>query len=322
MNLNRLRTADTNRKLKWAGIILFICALIVAIILLAVSLKKISSTEIGVEYDKWAKELDNAAKMGGLHAGPPGYRFIKFPSTQITAEISDTCVSKEGIRVHFAVSYQFLMPVQWVVGAIQKYRDFSKWSTIVEAAGNSAVQHSCSAFNVTNFQSMRNLIQVDMFEELKKKLEGSNGMDDNTHDGVYARAVSLQLKNVELPNEYTNAVSDKQSAKEDIALAKNQRNQELTKANTELFAVKAEATKILENALNDVNVTLTEADLTAAQTMFTFAEETETIKQAKETFNLTTNGLLSYMANQLYAEAPTLKASIRAPADISVRDEL
>jgi len=160
-----------------------------------------------------------------------------------------------------------------------------------------------------------------MFEELKMKLEGTN-TDVDSHDGVYARAVSLQLRNVELPTEYKNAVSDKQSAKEDIALARNQRNQELTKANTELFAVQAETKKILENALNDVNVTLTAADLTAAQTIFTFAEETETIKQAKETFNLDTNGVLSYMANQLYADAPTLKASIREPAKISLRDEL
>jgi len=161
-----------------------------------------------------------------------------------------------------------------------------------------------------------------MFEELKKKLEGSYGTNNDTHDGVYARAIALQLKNVELPAQYTDAVSDKQSAKEDIALARNQRNQELTKANTELFAVQAETKKILENALNDVNVTLTAADLTAAQTMFTFAEETETIQLAKETFNLTTNGVLSYMANQLYAEAPILKASIREPAKISHRDEL
>lgn len=214
------------------------------------------------------------------------------------------------------------MPEQWIVGAIRKYRDYPKWSTIVEAAGNSAIQHSCSAFNVTNFQSLRNLIQIDMFEELKIKLEGTGGTDAELHDGVYARAVSLQLKNVELPAEYTNAVSDKQSAKEDIALAKNQRNQELTKANTELFAIQAESKKILENAWNDVNVTLTEADLTAAQTIFTFAEETETIQQAKETFNLDTNGVLSYMANQLYAEAPTLRASIREPAKISFREEL
>jgi len=161
-----------------------------------------------------------------------------------------------------------------------------------------------------------------MFEELKMKLEGTNGTNVESHNGVYARAVSLQLKNLMLPTEYIDAVSDKQSVKEDIALAKNQRNQELTKANTELFAVQAETKKILDNALNDVNVTLTAADLTAAQTMFTFAEETETIQQAKEVFNLDTNGVLSYMANQLYAEAPTLRASIREPAKVSRRDEL
>lgn len=318
--MNCLTSRNASR-MKWPWLALGFSVVVVAIILLAVSLKKISSTELGVEYDKWAKELDDAAKTGGLHTGPPGFRFIKFPSTQITAEIEDTCVSKDGIRVRFQVSYQYLMPEQWIVGAIYKYRDYPKWSTIVEAAGNSAIQHSCSAFNVTNFQSLRNLIQIDMFEELKTKLEGTN-TDVDSHDGVYARAVSLQLKNVDLPAEYTNAVSDKQSAKEDIALAKNQRNQELTKANTELFAVQAETKKILENAMNDVNVTLTEADLTAAQTIFTFAEETETIQQAKETFNLDTNGVLSYMANQLYADAPTLKAKIREPAKISLRDEL
>jgi len=308
--------------MRWVWLALGLSVLTVAIILLAVSLKKISSTQLGVEYDKVAKQLDDAAKTGGLHTGPPGFRFIKFPSTQITAEVVDTCVSKDGIRVDFQVSYQYLMPEQWIVDAIYKYRDFPKWSTIVEAAGNSAIQHSCSAFNVTNFQSLRNLIQINMLEELKIKLEGTNGTNVERHDGVYARAVSLQLINVDLPTEYTNAVSDKQSAKEDIALAKNQRNQELTKANTELFAVQAETKKVLENALNDVNVTLTEADLTAAQTLFTFAEETETIQQAKETFNLDTNGVLSYMANQLYAEAPTLRASIREPAKISLKDEL
>merc|ERR1719330_190041 len=319
MNFNCFRSSNS-RFLLWSA--LGLSVVIVAIILLAVSLKKISSTELGVEYDKWAKQLDDAAKTGGLHTGPPGFRFIKFPSTQITAEVVDTCVSKDGIRVACEVSYQYLMPEQWIVDAIYKYRDFKKWSTIVEAAGNSAIQHSCSAFNVTNFQSLRNLIQIDMFEELKIKLEGTNSTNVELHDGVYARAVSLQLKNVDLPVEYTNAVSDKQSAKEDIALAKNQRNQELTKANTELFAIQAETKKILENALNDVNVTLTEADLTAAQTIFTFAEETETIQQAKETFNLDTNGVLSYMANQLYAEAPTLRALIREPAKISFREEL
>merc|ERR1719330_1324789 len=130
MNFNCFRSRNS-RLLLWSA--LGLSVVIVAIILLAVSLQKISSTELGVEYDRWAKQLDDAAKTGGLHTGPPGFRFIKFPSTQITADIEDTCVSKDGIRVQFHVSYQYIMPEQWIVEAIQKYRDYPKWITIVEA---------------------------------------------------------------------------------------------------------------------------------------------------------------------------------------------
>ena len=114
------------------------------------------------------------------------------------------------------------MPEVWIVAAVKKYRDFSKWGTIVEAAGISAIQHSCSAFNITSFQTLRNLIQIAMYDELKLKLEGTEGTTIENHDGVYALAIALQLKNVDLPSEYKAAITDKQSAKEDIALAKNQ----------------------------------------------------------------------------------------------------
>ena len=38
--------------------------LIVAIISITVSLKKLTSTELGVEYDTWTKQLDDAATQG------------------------------------------------------------------------------------------------------------------------------------------------------------------------------------------------------------------------------------------------------------------
>jgi predicted house-cleaning noncanonical NTP pyrophosphatase (MazG superfamily) len=75
----------------------------------------------------------------------------------------------------------------------------------VEAAGNSAIQHTCSEFNVTDFQSIRNVIQDNMLNNLRMKLEESldEGVTDN---GVYALADSLQLKNIQLPKQYTDAV--------------------------------------------------------------------------------------------------------------------
>jgi len=234
-----------------------ITTLIVAAVLIGVSLKKLSSVEYGVEYDKWTKTLDEAAKSGGLHAGPPGYTFIKFPSTQIGLDLLDTCVSRDGLRVQFDVTFQYQMPEDRIVDAIEQYRDFKTWSTVVEAAGNSAVQHTCSDFNVTDFQTVRTLIQDAMQTNLRIKLEGS--LNGTTDEGVYALASSLQLRNVILPSQYTDAIASKQRAEEDIALAKNQRTQETTKANTEKLAAEEEARKIRDSAYyNTGNVTLIE----------------------------------------------------------------
>lgn len=320
------------------GCSVFVAAVLTSIVLLAVSLKKLKSTEYGVAYDKIAKVLDDAAKQGGLHPGPPGYEFIKFPSTQISADLDDTCVSRDGLRVQFSVTYQYQMPEENIVDAIVNYRNFHKWSNVVEAAGNSAIQHTCSMFNITNFQNKRGLIQNTMMENLRLKLEGrqaitnigSNDLSDSnnpllstlTDDGVYSRAISLQLKNVDLPNAYRTAVSEKQSAEEDIALAKNQRLQETTKARTELKTAEDEARKIIDNANNDASVTLTQARLKASETKFAFEREAMVLLQVKEDFNMTTEGVLAYMSNQLYQRLPTLKVSTGEPARISLKDEL
>jgi prohibitin 2 len=284
-------------------------------------LKKLQSTEYGLEYDKWAKTLDDAAKTGGLHAGPPGYYFVKFPSTQISADIADTCVSRDGLRVKIDVTFQYQMTAEYITQVVEKYRDFKSWATMVEATGNSAIQHTCSEYNVTDFQSLRNAIQDSMLGNMRIKLEGS--LDEGiTDDGVYALATSLQLRNIELPQEYKTAVSDKQRAEEDINLAKNQRTQESTKANTSLLAAKEEAQKILDKANNDAKVALTLAQLKAEETAFAFEKEKEVLLQAKEDFNLGPNGILSYMTNQLYAKTTNLDIVMGEPAKISRKNNL
>ena len=210
---------------------------------------------------------------------PPAFIFIKFPSTQISADINDaTCVSKDGLRVKFGVSFQYQLPMEWVKPVVVKYRNMDKWGGIVYAAGMSAVQHSCSKYDISNFQNKRGIIQSEMESKLRIKLEGPDG---DGAGGVYARAVSLQLTNVELPEEYREAVSEKQQADEDIELAKNQRTQETTKANTELLAAKEEAKKINNTATNEAEVITIEATEKAASK---YAFETAALyKQIKPT---------------------------------------
>jgi len=267
-----------------------------------------------------SKYLDEEAVSGGLFTGPPGFRFVKFPSTFVTVDLNDRfCVSRDGLIVKLDVTFQYQMIAENMFPAVERYRDFVQWGEIVEVAGLSAVHHSCSAFQISNFQNKRGEIQAKMEDNLRIKLEGN---ETKGIEGVYAQAISLQLRNIQLPQEYSDAVRDKQSAEEDIALAKNQRQQETTKASTALLRANEEARKILDTANNDVEILLTEARLAAEETTFAFEQEAVTIVDVKESLKLSTNGVLAYLANGLLADVNNLKVSTLEPAKLSRSEEL
>eukprot|EP00581_Thalassiosira_minuscula_P026922 CAMPEP_0184414322 /NCGR_PEP_ID=MMETSP0738-20130409/7924_1 /TAXON_ID=385413 /ORGANISM="Thalassiosira miniscula, Strain CCMP1093" /LENGTH=436 /DNA_ID=CAMNT_0026773299 /DNA_START=48 /DNA_END=1358 /DNA_ORIENTATION=+ len=312
------RKMDCNRTTLY--IALAIVLLSVTIGLLASSLKKVPSTEMGVEYDIYTKQLEDATKSGGLFLGPPGFRFVKFPSTFITVNLNDrTCVSNDGLLVEFSVTFEYRMTEDNVLPAIIKYRDFSKWASMVESAGLSAIHHSCSDFTVSEFQGKRAVIQSTMEKNLRRKLEGDA---ETGEEGVHALAISLQLRFVELPEEYNTAVAEKQAAEEDIELARAQRLQETTKANTELLKAKEESRKILDTAENEADVLLTEAELAAEETLYNFQKEAEAIVEVKTKLNLTTEGVLAYLSNRLLSEATTLRVTTGEPAKLGRSDEL
>jgi len=280
----------------------------------------VPSTEMGVQYNVHKKQLEDATKSGGLFLGPPGFRFIKFPSTFITVDLNDrTCVSNDGLLVRFSVTFQYQMIAANVYSAIVKYRDYHKWASIVEQAGLSAVHHSCSEFMVSEFQTKRGFIQATMETNLRLKLEGNA---DTGEEGVNAVAVSLQLTFVDLPYEYNTAVAEKQAAEEDIALAIAQRQQETTKANTKLLQAREEARKIEDTAAAEAEVLLTEARLQAEETLYAFEKEAEALVAVKAEWNLTTEGVLAYLSNALLAEATNLTVSAGEPARLSQREAL
>lgn len=317
----RERTPEEKRRRNVCCCVLVVVVLITGLGLLIASLKKVDETSFGVQYNVHKKQLDDAAKSGGLFFGPPGYKFIKFPSTFITVDLNNrTCVSRDGLLVVFSVTFQYKMTEENVLPAIIKYRNFEKWAGVVEAAGLSAIHHSCGNYNISAFQNKRGEIQTNMEDNLRLKLEGD--VDSSRQEGVYAMVVSLQLQNVELPVEYNDAVQEKQSAEEDISLARNERKQATTKADTENLRAAEEAKKILDTAKNDADVLLTEARLKGEETMYAFEKEAETILDVKTSLNLTTEGVLAYLYNSLLADVANLTITSGEPARLSRKDEL
>lgn len=324
---NRNRSSNNDRmanegKLiaKRAAIAGCVCVLLIIIGILAASLKKVEETEYGLMYTTWSKRLDEEAVSGGLFVGPPGFKFVKFPSTFVTVNLDDRqCVSRDGLIVSFSVTFQYQMIAENMFPATERYRDFYGWNEIVTEAGVSAIHHSCAEFTITNFQTKRGEIQEEMLSNLRVKLEGNTTAGI---EGVYAQAASLQLRYLGIPSEYKDAVKEKQSAEEDIALAKNQRQQETTKAKTALLRAQEEARKIRDTANNDVEIMLTEAKLSAQETTFAFEQEAVTIVNIKDSLGLSTNGVLAYLANGLLEDVDNLKVTTLEPARLSRSQEL
>ena len=66
--------------------------IVLAIALLAASLRKLNSNELGIKYDNIAKVLGDKVNGEGLHGGAPGFSFIIFPSVYQTMEFKDITV--------------------------------------------------------------------------------------------------------------------------------------------------------------------------------------------------------------------------------------
>merc|ERR1712043_1407 len=115
---------------------------------------------------------------------------------------------------------------------------------------------------------------------------------------------------------------DKQAAEEEISLAIAERKQEVTKATTALLTAQEETKKILDTAINEAEVVLTEAQLKAEETLFSFEKESQTLVNVKNSLNLTTEGVLAYLANMLLSEASTLQVMTGEPSKLSRKESL
>ena len=79
---------------------------------------------VGIMYDNVAKSLKTEVKTGGLHSGPPGFKFIKFPGTFKTMEYKKlSCLNKEGVKIGLVVQFQYRAQIKNIRELILKYKN-------------------------------------------------------------------------------------------------------------------------------------------------------------------------------------------------------
>lgn len=163
---------------------------------------------------------------------------------------------------------------------------------------------ACSRFNTSQFQSQRATFQENVLTTMNKRFQE-----------VSADLTDLQVSNIIRPKSYEKVVRDKESAKENINIALNERPRKLVQAKS----AKEDAIKngqiAVQTATSNSKILKTKTDAEVQSILTRYDAEARAFATLKQAQNMTVDGLLSYLSTRVVAERNnTLSVGMDAPA--------
>ncbi|KAK2161955.1 hypothetical protein LSH36_107g08004 [Paralvinella palmiformis] len=301
------------------SVVLAVVVLVIALVL--TSVKKIDSAQVGLFYNNFNKELREEPNSEGLYFGLPGFQFIIFTSVFKTMSYPDLvppidgvcvmltfqCLNKDGVTIRINISFQYRVKAANLKSVVDQFKDEVGYDKILRYIGSSAVHDSCSRFNTSQFQAERGRFQEDLTLRLVDKLQV-----------LHCDITDLQVNNIQRPYRYDNSIQAKESSREDIEVARNERPQKLTEAGTTKLEAETEAEIILNNAKSQARIMLTRAITDAKAILDEYTKEADSYRALKEANNLDTQGFLAYMGIRAISNAKNpVRIGMKAPAKSS-----
>ncbi|XP_067936280.1 uncharacterized protein [Watersipora subatra] len=283
-----------------------VLALIIGLV--ASSLKKLDSFEIGLKYDTINKNLQTEVFREGLHTGPPGYEMIVFPSIYTTNTIDDTsCLNMDGVTIKLDVSYQFKARPNDLYKLVTQFKDFDTYQEVLSAAGFAAVQVVCSKFDTNDIQTNRTQFTVQLKVKLQERCEL-----------FFCDVNDVQVNDIRRPASYESAIRDKQEAVENVQVAVEERPKEQTKAQTQLKEANYAGRILVQKAESEARILEFQAETEAQAIINRYELEAATYANISRDLNLTPEGLISYVGIRTIEKTPNpVYIGLKAPAKSS-----
>lgn len=137
----------------------------------------------------------------------------------------------------------------------------------------------------------------------------------NRFTNVNADITDLQVSNIKRPSEYETVVRNKESAKENINIAINERPRALIEAKTAKEEAVTQGLINVQKATSDSRVILSKAEAEAASILAALQAEAKAYANIIRSQGLTVSGLLSYLGVRVLADNNnTVNIGFPAPA--------
>lgn len=268
---------------------------------------------VGLGYDVHQHILSTDVRGEGLHTGPPGFEFVIFPAVyRSISYTSIECLNRDGVEIDMRVSFQY-RPVRSNLYPIAlQFRNASSYGDVIEAQGTAVVYSVCGQFSTEQFQTERSTVE----DALRRGFQIAMNQ-------FFTEVASVQIGDISRPSTFEQAVRRKETARENVEVARNERERRIIQANTTLLENLTQAGIILDRARTNASIVIARANAEAQAILGEFVAEMETYTNIMTANNLTVEGLLAYLGSRIIEESEgEVFANMDHPAKPSYADRL
>jgi len=241
------------------GIIIFsstvaICAVIVIIVLISVSYRKVEMTEVALLYSHASRRIDREKLYGaGRYYVGVGGEFIAFPLTQREMELPIfESRTADGLKIELQVSLNYKIEEnKEKILAIYDHFGINYDGFLSRLAMN-IIRDAAATFVAFEFSTNRSQVSLKMESDIRDDMES-----------IGLRLESVQLLNINFPRNYSNTLQNTLMLQQQVTQAERDKAAEIVSLEGELSKANITAEGIISDAMSQATTIRNNADADA-----------------------------------------------------------
>lgn len=276
---------------------------IISIVLLALSIQRVEEGQQAVRLDDVSNTLHDRIYQPGLHTVQPDSTFYSWPTKFESINLNIICRSKDGIEINIQTTYQINFIGTELPESFLDLGEKGANLNYLSLHARAALYETCSMFNAVNFTEQRALVEFNMSQAVESIMAPEFG---NTHTTMG----QFQLTNFEYPEQFQNAVNQKQQTRQQIDVKLQQREQVITEATTNQIRAQQAVTIQINDAVAGRERLLRQANETATTVRAQWDQTILELDAEMTNLGLTFDEFVNYKKQLLIGDVPNAVVSI------------
>ena len=226
-------------------IFVVVCGLLLLVILLPLSLQRVSYNEVAIRYDKVSRDLGTKLLREGLQDVGPSGTLLTFETSQRDASfIGFSALTSDGLQISLSIVVTYSINVSFVFNILNDFGNQQAHDVYIYSVCADAIYTTTSMTSTNDFYLKRQTFQ--------QNLQNAISTIFATYS-VYADLYFVQVININLPPGIQDSLTNTTIAQQDVVNAASERGAAIQQAQINF-----------DLATSQANITILQAELNSA----------------------------------------------------------